>query len=881
MDHTQNDPLLNYIELVFTKAVEEKVACFARAKELFNSIKDAQEVQDDYFLTATPQASEMTGDQAITLQETVEYVDLTEGQKIGEGARDDIIAETDQMKLAPLAEFLSRPVRILSTTWLESDAIGNVTSIYPWYRYLNDTNIKYKLNNYSWIRGNLHLKILVNSSPFYYGLTMFSYRPLSNFPDTVTAVSGNNEWVGRSQRPHIFVKPQTNEGGEMVLPFFYPANWVNLQSASELQNLGILTQDILYVLSSANGATGVGVNIQIYAWMSEVELSGPSVGLAVQSGFAKPDEYGQGSVSKPASAFAAFCDTLTTVPVIGKFATATSIGARAVSTIASMFGYTNVPVIEDTKGFRSQPFPQLSSSEIGYPIEKLTLDPKNELSIDPTMVGLPSEDSLAISNLVSRESLLTTTYWSTSDTVDSQLFASSVTPWLIRTVTQTNQYVTDLPPMAWVANLFAHWRGDIIFRFLFVKSKYHRGRVAISYDPSGYTGSNIIQTTNTTSVVTTKIIDLGAEESVEMRVPYAQALPFLNTLTPIPHNVWVSRGSDTSGNFTYDATAHNGMICMRVLNVLTAPVATSQIGIIVSVRGAENLEFANPQHVGEFSPFTVQSGETFMEGSEEHTIDNVSPDNKVRYLTNFGECICSLRALLRRSSLNEVYAVDSDTTSYARTDIHKMTRWPVPYGYDPSGLWSAKGLVATASNFSFNYTFSTPLNWVMPAFVGVRGSTIWTFNTMNLSNTPSPVEHIRVIRTPNIAISQATRNYVALTTKGNVNTNTNYFRQNWYSGQGGQSLTNGRTQTGLNVLLPNYTGYKFQSTGSAYATAPPSSDGSRYDTSVLEIFTSPLYGSTTRALFVEKHVGIGTDFNLYWFLNVPTFYWYRGTIVPT
>ncbi len=818
-----------------------------------------------------------------TVQETVQFTDIDAG---GTHGMSNPMTEgmTDATQVAGLGSFLSRPVRICNYTWNESDGVGpfSTASFKPWYLFFNNSAIKYKLNNFAWIKCNLHLKVIVNASPFYYGALLMSYRPILDVnDDTITTTSTFAEWVPKSQRPHLWVWPQESRGGSLKLPFLYHKNWLNIQSSTDLQNMGQVNTDIIYALNSANGATGVGVSIQVYAWATDVELSGPSLGLAVQSQPQPDDEYGEGCISKPASALANFAGKFAGMGgAIGTAATVTQIGAGAVAGIAKLFGYTNVPVISNVHAFKPTPVPPLASTEIGYATEKLTLDAKNELSPDPSILGLPSVDELEITHLASKESILTTTYWDAADAVDSQLFISPVTPWLIRNdrtgsagPPDTRQDVVNLPPCAWVANLFASWRGDVIFRFTFVKSKYHRGRVVLYFDPSGQGANNISTVTEGASSIYTQIVDLGVEDAVELRVPYSQALTFLDTSTTVGSVPWAVRGADGS-NFVYDGAKYNGTVCMRVLNVLTGPTATARVGVIVSIRGADNLEFANPSFAGTFSPFTIQSQPVFDDAIVPTIAGKPHPEDKDRYLRHFGERVFSLRQLLRRFVMNEIWWEPNDNTSSLAIIQHNMTRFPLPYGFDPAGVNFATGPIAGTSK-PFNWTVSTPYNWIAPAFVGQRGSMQWLVNTNQNSANAAMIGHVSISRRPNVGVTATRTRYSRTTKNGNANqSQISDVLSNLVATSGGTALTNVQTNAGLCVQLPNYSKFNFQSTSPAKITNPSTVDGSNQDTSRLEYLMSPLYGATTRGLFIEKYAAIGTDFNVFFFLNVPTFFFY-------
>jgi hypothetical protein len=83
---------------------------------------------------------------------------------------------------------------------------------------------------------------------------------------------------------------------------------------------------------------------------------------------------------------------------------AVSTAAAGLSAIAEVFGYTDTPVIESVKPYKSLPFHGFSSAEISHPNDKLTLDPKNELAMCGTAVGAPDADELNIEAFCRRES---------------------------------------------------------------------------------------------------------------------------------------------------------------------------------------------------------------------------------------------------------------------------------------------------------------------------------------------------------------------------------------------------------------------------------------------------------------------------------------------
>lgn len=812
------------------------------------------------------------------VHETLTFQDAASSNVGTSGGPIAEVSRADATQHHSLDDFFSRPVRIANFTWLEADAIGTSRAFRPWHLYFTNPRVQYKLHNHAFIQCKLKLKILINASPFYYGSMLAAYRPLTGFSaDTISYDVGNRHFIPYSQRPCVWLAPQRNEGAEMTLPFIHPANWLDAGSASAMNSMGELLFLNYTDLESANGTTGTGVTITVYAWAEDVKLSGPSLSLATQGDEldlqVQADEYGRGPVSQLASAVASTAKTLSKVPFIGRFATATQIGASAVSRIASMFGYTNVPVIEDTRPLRPEAFPKFASSDIGFPVEKLTLDPKNELTLDNTVCGAGADDELTISKLVQRESYLCATSWSTTHSSNDILFSSPVAPgdlWDLTVAANPKMYLT---PMAWINAMFQNWRGDIIFRFRIVASKYHKGRLRVSFDPAGQFAQNLVNTPASDNVVFTEIIDLDNDTEVEFRVPYQQALPFLlgKSLNATPG--W---STTTTPLFTRDPVRDNGTITVRVLTALTAPVALSTVSVQVFVRGAENLEFANPCSVRKgYSPWTVQadtittSATSSVLGAPSHVDDN-------QYLVNFGEKILSLRQLLRRMTLVGV------TTPVAASgqDFYIVQKYfnriPPYFGYDPDGIHQAKGVVNTGTTYKFNFVNTTPLNWILPAFLGYRGSTNWSFNV----DSSAPISHVRAMRLnlnsqPSSAV--ALDAFVTGTVTGTPSANAQFFYTKVNAGVAGSALTNQRTNAGLNVQCPMYTRYKFSGTSVNRATSSNNGDDGDLDMFCMEVLlNNTAVGPKAVDTRIWSYCGVGTDFNVLYFLNVPTM-WDIGT----
>ena len=141
----------------------------------------------------------------------------------------------DKDEMAALANYLSRPVNISTFTWTQTPMANYAGSFLPWHAYISDSKVYRKVQNYSRFHGKLHLKFVMNASPFFYGAIRVIYEPRRQFLDHGTSTL---ELVPASQTPGLWLTPQDMSSAEMVLPFLNENNWINPNSVSSLQDMG-------------------------------------------------------------------------------------------------------------------------------------------------------------------------------------------------------------------------------------------------------------------------------------------------------------------------------------------------------------------------------------------------------------------------------------------------------------------------------------------------------------------------------------------------------------------------------------------------------------------------------------------------------------------
>jgi len=805
--------------------------------------------------------------------ENVSFIDNDEGISLPEVRAVNSVAQVDGTTDLQLGNFLSRPTLIDTYTWSTSDTSGLVKTIQPWYLFLNNSNIKKKIDNFAFVRGTLHVKMVLNGTPFQYGLMRACYYPMMGHtthkirdaPTPMDAI------VPYSQMHGVYLTPSANAGGTMELPFILNRNWLNLSSAGDVQNMGSLNFVQVYPLSVAVTGGSTIVTIQTFAWMTDVELMCTTSSLSLQG-----DEYVEGPISGPATALASVASSLTKVPIIGKFARATQIGSQAVGSMARLFGFTNTPVIEPVHGFMPLNGPMLASAHIGTAAQKLTFDPKQELSIDPKLHGCSGEDELAISYLKKRESILAIGSWATSDAVDTNLFSMLVTPAAAKLTNIVDgssviQGTRVLPtPLAWLSAMFASWRGSIKIRVKVVCSKFHKGRLKVSFDPK----ANLSTTNPDINTVYTEIIDIGEQDDVVIEIPYHQATAWLGMSLYKTVSTFFTTGGSLS-TLNIDGFC-NGTLSIRVLTSLTAPVASS-VGLVISIAGGDDLEFANPRNVqfeGDTPPslLALQGAEKVDLTPTTVVLGSKTAPSADRYGLNFGECISSLRNLLHRSSLrNDILITDlaASSINVVKADLRIMPPSPGFQTYGNAVV--SKFLSAGTANAWISPMH--PMTYITAPFLGYRGGSTFTItpNTDLLGS----LQDLRVVRQTtyngyNAYQVGATAYTVPDSGSNNARICGQFKNQGKYnSGAAGMAITNTNTNGSLVFNLPDYKIYNFGLVG--FSSFGVSGDGTRGQiaTAIATISTNAT-SDLKHALFQIEQCA-GPDFMAVYFVCVPTF----------
>lgn len=554
---------------------------------------------------------------------------------------------------ANIVKFLERPVEIAASQW--SVGAPQDFSFDPWDLFFQNPAVKAKLTNYMLVRGNLRVTFMLNGTPQHAGILLASYNYMG-------VVRGGTTTFGRmihqSQKPRVFLNASTSKGGCLCVPFLWPENYINLATRSSMSETpGTVTVMSLSNLTQLNGGTDP-VSITIFACLDDVVLTAPTAhaptakkGPRITKIPKEKSEYAtNGPVSSIASAVADAAGKLSDTPIIGKFALATNIGAKAIGSIAALFGFSKPVDVNNITRVRNTPLDGLAVSDGIESIQKLSLTRKQELTIDPLTSGAASsEDTMSLDLCKRIESYFVTFPWTHLDNPKDYIFSVPVTPNIYhgvgKEVNPTLLHYMSLP--------FGYWSGSLKYRFKVIASQFTRGRLAIIYEPATLLktmdGGVPLDPFNTNFAM---IVDIAETRDFTVEIPWFQSRPYAITSTSIP-DCWDVTASATGGAFS------NGILAVRVLNELAQPDGITDVQIAVFISAGDDFELANPTFPMMKNSFLatadstiemVDSPEDAPEQPEEnvHLIGEKDDAVHMKSLVFFGERVGSLRQLAKR-----------------------------------------------------------------------------------------------------------------------------------------------------------------------------------------------------------------------------------------
>jgi len=835
---------------------------------------------------------EFKGNQTTAKNQTVSFHDVAPSTGYMFNTSMDRTAYLQDTNDDSLADFFSRPIKI-STGILPINAYSSKT-INPWDLFFSNPRNINRISNFALLKCKLHVRILLNGNSFYHGRAMASYLPYAGEDEMETIAAAGNfaQLVLRSQRPHVFLDPTLSQGGELVLPFFCKTNNLSVVQA-DWGTMGTLTIESVTRLRHANGSAK-DISFSVFAHATDVKLSIPTLqepgGLVPQS---EPDDVhvsfeadetdqATGVVSGAASAVArTLAIAAGAIPSISPYAMAGSMVAETVAGISRIFGWSR-PKATATVACRYKPElgGNLANVDVADNSTTLAVDSKNEVSIDPRIVGLGDVDEMSIAHIVAHESLCHTFPWSLAAGAETCLAQVRVDPYFVR-AQGDGIYMTST---AYACRPFNYWTGTLNFRFQILCSGFHKGRLRIVYEPT-FLGTGATEY----NVNYTKIVDISETRDFVVSIPPCQTTQFMQRLGEA--NIGEMYTSGTA--LTAYTDRGNGMLGVYIVNELTAPAPTSDdVDILVSISAGGDFEVADPTH--DLANFVLLPQSQYdvvdipclnFESTEDIDVeDGQSPvgeqDLMIQNMANsadlskvfFGETIKSFRAMAKRF----YYFTDLGTARGTSVVgyVARISAFPYNRGAVPNA-------VNGATSGAYNFCNTTMLNYLSFAYVGWRGSLRWKV----IGTGGRAIEPYSVTRVP-FGSNYSNSSTVSLNEPWTFPAHADADMANMIAANGLLVNTSGSSGKHIGVLdiaptveveIPFYTNNRMLMCRKRDRTSGAYSDSEEVDGVQINSLFFPQKHNEGNGVYAkfECHVAGGDDFSTYFYIGPPVLY-YEG-----
>lgn len=807
-----------------------------------------------------------------------QHTDINPGHIVVMGDTSDNTFGVADRSDTDLGNFFQRPIVVFQYEWQIRDQTD--VEFNPWRLYLNDKRVANRITNYRNLRGRLHLKFTINGSQFHYGLMIASYRPLP-IVDSFTRYTGSStDLIPMSQAPHVYLDANLSQGAEMVLPFFWAFNSIRLDG-TDMDNLGIINmKDMTPLLHTAN-EYDLPVTITVLAWMEDLTLSGPTDapinGLVPQSG--SSDEYGVSPARKMAEQLVRTSGMLINKPMIGPYAKATQMMTSMALDVASAFGYSKPNCIEPIVPMRPTTCGSLANTNVPDATQKLSLDAKQEVIIDPRTVGLSGDDEMDLVQLACKESYVGQTVWTPNEQPGAVIWSQLVTPMQYDTSGTQPIKAVHMTPSAWVAAPFAYWRGTMKVRIKVVCSSFQKGRLRVYYDPVTATSDPDL------NVVFNHIIDIAECKDFVFTIGWSN-----NKSYCLVDNMTDSRSfAASSAPIVGSSDGNNGSFAISVLNTLTTPDSSNLEGVNICVftsmcddfevqgpssQVIQNYMFLDPNPPPGFAfvpeSGVIQDGEETCDPSAPTKTDE-EPEAKMAapMLSTvdetpgiyFGESITNWKQVLKRYNLHRGWTMGPTTAASAILDL-AISNFPMYRGLTPIGI-------DTSTSGPYNYCDTTLMNWVVPCYAGYRGGIRWKYATAYRRGTSDGNMHMQLTRTPigNLGYLNTTTPLTASTDRGPFALTTRAQISHTCSGA---TFTNRTFNPTVEGEFPHQTFRRFYSG----RRDNPNLLNSEFPCHRFQVFANEITPSFL------TYVAAGEDFQTFFFVSVPPV-WFSITDIPT
>lgn len=541
-----------------------------------------------------------------------------------------------------ISKYLSRPIVLARGT------ITSASTLLSSFTTPEDlvTNVIYapKLKGYLGLRATLVVRLQVNANPFQQGRIIMSFHP--ELQHKQYSYDNIYDFV---QLPHVELDLSSETEAVFRIPHVSTLPYFNL--VTRTGGVGVVKITMYGTFATGTGTTAC--SYVCWGHFEDIEMNMPQAQMdpmcfIAQMGskttVSKQEQLSKGPISIGLGKVSQTADILSGIPLLSSIAAPVSWMSSILAKAANVWGFSkplNVNTITRMNVLDGGYDPNIDGEENA---RSLAFFSNPGITIDPNFFN-SKKDEMALSFLLSKRGYLNRFIWGTSSSSGDQLYDLTLTPRFMYGGSTNASFVYAPTPVCYLSHMFSYYKGDLIFRLIFVKTKYHSGRIMVSFMPGSVNGVSSAFTFDQTTSLLRDIVDIRDCTEYSFRVPYMCTTGYTNTKDPY------------------------GRMIIHILDPLVVPATCSpNLEIIVEVSAAENFELATPasDYMAPVCNLNLDYLPTAQMNPECFAQDGIggSVSSKTNYVSQYciGEHIMSTKQLVLRTCAVRDWFAGTQTT---------------------------------------------------------------------------------------------------------------------------------------------------------------------------------------------------------------------------
>jgi hypothetical protein len=427
-------------------------------------------------------------------------------------------------------DMLKNPIVVDTVSWVTANTPGTIIATFQLPEIFTTvaTFHKIQLSVYTYLKMSPHLRFQLNSTKFHQGRLICYYDPF----DTMDPLSFKQPSIyAATGQPNVLLDASLSNTGELKIPFEHLLSYLTTNSVSNMPAMGTVNVMVLNTLQTT-GATN-NVTLQVLLSCDDVELHLPiaphtplltigEVPFEAQSG--KIKEIVAGATTALTSGLSAFGSMCT-----GKFGKSFQEGGKAlggVGQVLSAFDLDKPTRVDPTSGNCLSTYSALTHM----------VGPDDSVRLDTNQVGgyydhplyssAPSAETKII-EIVKTKMLAQVLNWTTTQVPGTILATIPIHPRYANIVPVVigGQTFQQMNPtfLSYLSTFFRYWRGSLSYRFDFISTSFHTGRLALIFMPN--VDLAFPATLNLQTNYPTHVLDLHEQKSFDYSIPYVSTTP--------------------------------------------------------------------------------------------------------------------------------------------------------------------------------------------------------------------------------------------------------------------------------------------------------------------------------------------------------------------